>query len=564
MSLSETDQTEMPGCQIGYNAYVQSINMTAGTSYALLVNNFSANTGFTLTFNTNNPNGGTFIGPIPQISSSSLNICAGGTVVYDALLSQNCSNVSWNFTQNATPTSAPGFGPHTVTYPNAGNYTAILNGIDQNGCQSVDFVNVNVNPTVQVNIIPFDTICSGSAFIQTISSIPAGASFSYSTSTNSNVIGASSGSGSAINQLLTNTSSVNQNIIYYVNASLNGCVNSDSCIVTINPLSEPLFNPMGPYCLGLTTVPSLPINSLNGIAGTWNPVTINTQQLGITTYDFTPFANQCSDTASMNIQVSLNPGVSFSADNLLACSSLQGTLSTQSIPGATYEWLIGGMSVGNLSSINYNLSFPGCYSVSLQVDVGGCSGSSTIPDYLCVEADPVASFSFVPGEFSAPSENVQFLNSTLGNNTYSWNYGDGTSSTQIEEIHNYSNTTQGYYVTLIVTSQAGCTDSLTQFIGYEEQLVYYVPNTFTPDQDEHNQTWKPIFTSGFDPFNYHLELYTRWGELIWESFDHSIGWDGTYNEIIPVQEGIYTWVIDFHLKNIDDKKRLTGTVNVLR
>ena len=564
MSLSETDQTEMPGCQLGYNAYIQSINMTAGTSYALLVNNFSANTGFTLTFNSNNPNGGTFIGPNPQISSSSLNICAGGTVVYDALLSQNCSNVSWNFTQNATPTSAPGFGPHTVTYPNAGNYTAILNGIDQNGCQSVDFVNVNVNPSIQVNIVPYDTICSGTTFSQTISSIPAGASFSYSTSTNSNVTGASSGSGSAINQLLTNTSSVNQNITYYVNASLNGCSNSDSCIVTINPLSAPVFTQMGPFCLGITTAPSLPNQSLNGISGTWNPTIINTQQLGNFTYDFTPNPGQCADTTSLNIQVSLNPGVSFSADNLLACTPLLGTLITQSIPGATYEWLIDGQAAGNTPTINYNLSNPGCYDVALQVDVSGCSGSLILSDYLCVEADPVASFSFIPGEFSAPSENVQFINSTPGNNTYSWNYGDGTTSAQIEEIHNYNNTTQGFFITLVATSPAGCTDSLTQFIGYEEQLVYYVPNTFTPDQDEHNQTWKPIFTSGFDPFNYHLVIYNRWGELIWESFNHSIGWDGTYNKIIPVQAGTYTWVIDFHLKNNDDKQSLTGTVNVLR
>jgi hypothetical protein len=51
MSLAEIDQNEFPGCQAGYNAYIQSITMTPGTSYALLVNNFSANTGFTLTEN---------------------------------------------------------------------------------------------------------------------------------------------------------------------------------------------------------------------------------------------------------------------------------------------------------------------------------------------------------------------------------------------------------------------------------------------------------------------------------------------------------------------------------
>ncbi len=81
MGLAEVDQNEFPGCQAGYNAYIQSITMTPGTSYALLVNNFSANTGFTLTFNNNNPNGGTFAGPVPQITSSNLTICTGDSVV---------------------------------------------------------------------------------------------------------------------------------------------------------------------------------------------------------------------------------------------------------------------------------------------------------------------------------------------------------------------------------------------------------------------------------------------------------------------------------------------------
>jgi gliding motility-associated-like protein len=564
MSLTDTDVTEMPGCQAGNNAYIQSINMTAGTSYALLVNNFSATTGFTLTFNSTNPNGGNFAGPIPQITSSLLTICAGDSVVFNGLTSQNCATLNWNFSQNGAPNSAFGVGPHIVNYNNSGNYTAILNGLDINGCQSIDFVNVTVNPTIQIVINPLDTICSGTAFTQSISSVPLGASFSYTPNMNSSINGAINAAGSTINQLLTNTSSVNQNITYTVSGTLNGCSNTDSCIVTIQPLTEPLFSQMGPYCLGLTPAPALPVQSTNGFIGVWSASTINTQQLGTSTYIFTPISGQCADTASMNILVSLNPGVLFTADNLVSCSPLQGVLTTQSIIGATYEWQINGQSVGNTPSINYNLSDPGCFDVGLQVDVSGCSSSSILSNYLCVDDDPIASFYFVPGEFSAPSENVQFINSTLGNNTYSWNYGDGTTSSQAEEIHHYTNTSQGYFITLSVTSAGGCVDSITQYIGYQEQLVYYVPNTFTPDQDEHNQLWRPIFTSGFDPYNFHFIIFDRWGEIIWESYDHTSGWDGTYCEFIPAQEGTYTWVIDFHLKNTDDKKRITGSLNLLR
>ena len=564
MSLSETDLTEMPGCQAGYNAYIQSINMVAGTSYALLVNNFSANTGFTLTFNSNNPNGGLFAGPSPQITSSSLNICEGDSVFFDGLASQNCSVLNWNFTQNAMPSGAVGSGPHLVDYPTAGNYTAILNGVDVNGCQSLDFVNINVNPSIQLNINPTNTICSGNAFIENLSTIPSGANFIYTTNTNSNVIGASNGNGPIINQVLINNTQINQNVTYTVNASLNGCTDVGSCVVTITPLDEPVFNQMGPFCLGLIPAPVLPNQSLMGITGFWNTPTVNTQQEGTTLYEFTPDPGQCADSASMSILVSLNPGVTFSADNLISCAPLVGTLSTSSIAGATYAWLINGQQVGDTPSFNYDLSNPGCYDVELVVDVSGCSSTSLSSDYLCAVEDPIASFSFIPNQFSASAENVQFYNSTLGNNTYSWNFGDGSTSTQEQVNHQYTSTYQGYFVTLTVTSELGCIDSVTQFIGYEEQIVFYVPNTFTPDQDEHNQVWRPIFTSGFDAFDFHLMVYDRWGELIWESLDPLTGWDGTFGKVIDVQQGTYNWVLEFQLKNNDDKKSYTGTVNVIR
>jgi gliding motility-associated-like protein len=95
-------------------------------------------------------------------------------------------------------------------------------------------------------------------------------------------------------------------------------------------------------------------------------------------------------------------------------------------------------------------------------------------------------------------------------------------------------------------------------------LIYYVPNTFTPDQDEFNQTWAPIFTSGFDPFEFHLSIYNRWGELIWESFNPNASWDGTYGNHTAVKEGTYTWEIVFVTKTKEDKQKLTGTLNVLR
>ena len=52
-----------------------------------------------------------------------------------------------------------------------------------------------------------------------------------------------------------------------------------------------------------------------------------------------------------------------------------------------------------------------------------------------------------------------------------------------------------------------------------DELIFYVPNTFTPDGDTYNQTFQPIFTSGYDPLVFSMLIYNRWGELLFESTD---------------------------------------------
>lgn len=93
--------------------------------------------------------------------------------------------------------------------------------------------------------------------------------------------------------------------------------------------------------------------------------------------------------------------------------------------------------------------------------------------------------------------------------------------------------------------------------------LIFIPNTFTPDGDEHNNNWTPIFTSGFDPFDFHLTLFNRWGEIIFESFNSSDSWDGTYNNK-PVQSGVYTWFIQYGDKNNDKESIIKGNVTIVR
>jgi gliding motility-associated-like protein len=92
-----------------------------------------------------------------------------------------------------------------------------------------------------------------------------------------------------------------------------------------------------------------------------------------------------------------------------------------------------------------------------------------------------------------------------------------------------------------------------------------VPNAFTPDGDAFNQTFIPVFSSGCAPYdkNYHLMIFNRWGELLFESYDYQVGWDGTYGGQL-VQDGVYVWKIIVKRTGVDKRETLVGHVTLIR
>lgn len=96
-----------------------------------------------------------------------------------------------------------------------------------------------------------------------------------------------------------------------------------------------------------------------------------------------------------------------------------------------------------------------------------------------------------------------------------------------------------------------------------DPLIYWIPNTFTPDGNEFNQMWGPILTSGISTDNFELKIYNRWGAVIWESNDVNAKWDGTYNNVL-VPDGTYSWVMKLDLIDTDGKKLVTGHVTIVR
>ena len=116
---------------------------------------------------------------------------------------------------------------------------------------------------------------------------------------------------------------------------------------------------------------------------------------------------------------------------------------------------------------------------------------------------------------------------------------------------------------LIATTIYGCADTICKSTIMVEPYLIYVPNTFTPDGDEFNNTFFPVFPPNYNLAGYSMLIFNRWGELIFESQDTELGWDGTYNGRL-VQDGTYTWKIAVTDVQRGDKYSYVGHVNIIR
>jgi gliding motility-associated-like protein len=143
--------------------------------------------------------------------------------------------------------------------------------------------------------------------------------------------------------------------------------------------------------------------------------------------------------------------------------------------------------------------------------------------------------------------------------------GDGTLYTTNDVSHLYNQTSSGQTIWLTAISDLGCIDSTSINIPYEDAIIYYVPNSFTPDGDEFNNTFMPVFTSGIDIYTFEMSVFNRWGEVIFLSNNPNIGWDGSYGiQGLDAQSGVYTFKITFKTPQKDDRQIITGHINLLR
>ena len=220
----------------------------------------------------------------------------------------------------------------------------------------------------------------------------------------------------------------------------------------------------------------------------------------------------------------------------------------------------------NQDTIITNPLYAGSYDVQLVItSYEGCIDSVTFTDLLTVDPKPVADFRYSPNPVLMFNTQVHFDNYSFNGYTYQWYFESGSpaqSNLTSPDVLFPDGVTGRYDVMLITTSELNCVDTMIQELIVYPEVIIYAPNAFTPDGDEHNQTWQ-VYMEGIDIYDFELLVFNRWGEIVWESHDISVGWDGTYHGEL-IQSGAYTWIVRTKDLLNDGKYTFNGHVNIFR
>ena len=296
-----------------------------------------------------------------------------------------------------------------------------------------------------------------------------------------------------------------------------------------------------------------------------NPTVNTTYCVTVTDVCETTPETICSDVIMRNV-----PQPQFTSDITWGCnpSTVVFTNTTDPIDTDSITWLINGVYYFNQDPLSVTFTDVGTYDVWLEVySEYGCHDAITAQDYITIYDVPQPMFYVNPNPTTMFNTTVDINNVTPGaNNTYQWLIPGGTPSTSSVENPTTmypEGVIAEYPITLIATNEWGCVDSITALVDVQSEVLLYAPNIFTPDGDEFNETWR-VYIDGIDVYDFHLTMFNRWGEPVWESFNQIAEWRGHYGDNGMVQDGTFVWVIECKEQNTDKKYEFRGHVTVLK
>ncbi|MCH8904586.1 MAG: PKD domain-containing protein [Bacteroidetes bacterium] len=474
---------------------------------------------------------------------------------FDATFVDNGFTVGWywNFGNSFTSTLK---NPKSV-FSTAGTYTVTLISTDNFGCKDTISKPVTIYP-LPIPDFTVNLACLGGVTTFNDISAPAGSIVSW------NWDFGNFDSSNLKNPSTSYNLADNFSVILTVTDS-NGCSNSITHLIKVNPKPIADFT-TADVCIGETSVFVDKSNAPPGGLVTWiwdfgdgassnltNPMHLYGDSGTFVITLIVSDSMGCWDTLQKTVSIHPLPDVSFTGDPLEGCRTLEVQFENNSDPlqSSTFAWNLGNGGVSSLESPKWYYQTAGVYSVGLTTTTKyGCDSTFTFPDMIKVYELPVAEFDHKPGRPTIFNNTIQFYDESIYPEEWYWDFGTGLGD--FSSIQNPVFTFQDtltYTIELLVKkfwhsgTAEGCYDTISHKLTIEPEFTYHLPNAFTPNDDGINDVFKGIgYYTGITGFN--MQIWTRWGHLIFETNDIEEGWNGRlFNRGKEAQDGVYVYVV---------------------
>ena len=261
---------------------------------------------------------------------------------------------------------------------------------------------------------------------------------------------------------------------------------------------------------------------------------------------------QCRDTVTHPLWIlPPRPEITINNNSPEGCQpyTVNFSISYEYIYQDSIFWDFDDGTYANEKSPVHTFDTAGVYAV--RVMVKGDGGISSSIKNVTVYALPKAQFEVNPKLVYLPDQVISTYNTSQNAVSWIWDFGDGTSSTEKEPQHLYKKLGT-YDIKQVAYSENGCVDSLTlkAYIQVEGLGSIEFPNAFTPDMTgpgdgkyaglTGNRINDIFYPKHEGVAEYHLEIYSRWGELLFQTDDINVGWDGYYKQKLCKQD-VYVW-----------------------
>jgi gliding motility-associated-like protein len=295
---------------------------------------------------------------------------------------------------------------------------------------------------------------------------------------------------------------------------------------------------------------------------TWSddsfPVSTNTVSPESTTYVSVITADGCSDPAVDSVLITVLPPIEFDViTSDIQCYDELGFATAEVVTPGNFEVTWNGV-------LGTTIEAPaGSVHVVEIIDLAqGCTRDSLvlIPNYPPVSA----AFSFNPNADCiayADANNVAIIDLSQNAVSGTWTFGNGNTQPYEPGVNPEPDfgTSGQFTISLDVVNVGGCPDTATAVLCILPSTPIFIPDIFSPNDDGANDM---LFVRSQGIVTMRFAVYSRWGELVFESFDVKKGWDGIHRGK-PAPSGNYIYILTATL-NDGEKVEMKGEIALIR